>query len=375
MNFGFEEEQELLRREIRKFLDEQCPMEEVRRLAQSSDGYSREQWKQLAELGWLGLMLPEAYGGAELTWVDAVVLLEETGRSLFPSPLISTTLAGSAIADLGSEDQKGRWLPGLADGSRIGTIAFLEDNDVLGPAGIQLRGRPRGDAFLLSGEKRLVADVEQADLWLVPFRVGDPEDAIAIAVVERDADGASGRPLPSIDRTKRTGTLQLDEVPVGPDALLGPPAGASLGLSRVLDRGALALCAEVIGAAEAALRITVEFAKQREQFGHPIGHFQGVKHPLAEMYVEVESLKSLLYYAAWAIDEDPEVAPAAISRAKAYAADAFTRIGIDGIQLHGGVGYTLEYDIQLYLKRSKWARSMYGDADYHYDRVARARGL
>ena len=119
----------------------------------------------------------------------------------------------------------------------------------------------------------------------------------------------------------------------------------------------------------------MEFAKQRVQFGHPIGHFQGVKHPLAEMYVEVESLKSLLYYAAWTIEEDPEAGPAAVSRAKAYAADAFTRIGIDGIQLHGGVGYTLEYDIQLYLKRSKWARSMYGDADYHYDRIAAARGL
>ena len=375
MNFGIEEEQELLRHEVRKFLDEQCPMEQVRRLAQEADGYAHAHWKQLAELGWLGLIVPEAYGGAGLSWIDAVVVLEETGRSLFPSPLVSTLLAGSAVADLGSEDQKRRWLPGLADGSRIGTIAFLEENDRVGAAGIQLRGQPDGQGFLLTGEKRFVADVEQADLWVVPFRVGDSEHEIALAVVEGEQNGIARRTLRSIDATKRVGVLRLDGVRVGPDALLGPAGDAAPGFARLLDRGAVAIAAEVVGAAEEALRITVEFAKQRVQFGHPIGHFQGVKHPLAEMYVEVESLKSLLYYAAWTIEEDPEAGPTAVSRAKAYAADAFTRIGIDGIQLHGGVGYTLEYDIQLYLKRSKWARSMYGDADYHYDRIAAARGL
>ncbi len=375
MNFGFEEEQELLRREIRKFLDEQCPIERVRSIAQDPDGYERAHWKQLAELGWLGLIVPEAYGGAGLSWIDAVVLFEETGRSLFPSPLVSTVLTGATIADLGSDDQKRRWLPGLADGSRIGTIAFLEEHDRVGAAGIQLRGQPSGDGFLLTGEKHFVADVEQADLWVVPFRVGESEDAIGLAVVEGEQNGISGRTLRSIDTTKRVGVLQLDAVRIGPEALLGRPGEAAPGFMRLLDRGAVAVTAEVIGAAEEALRITVEFAKQRVQFGHPIGHFQGVKHPLAEMYVEVESLKSLLYYAAWALEEDPELGPVAVSRAKAYAADAFTRIGIDGIQLHGGVGYTLEYDIQLYLKRSKWARSMYGDADYHHDRIAIARGL
>ena len=375
MNFGFEEEQDLLRQEVRKFLDDQCPLSEVRRLVESPDGYARDHWKQLAELGWLGLTLPESYGGAGLSWIDAIVVLEETGRTLFPSPLISTTLAGAAIANLGTEEQKRRWLPGLANGSRIGTLAFLEENDLLGAEGIQLRGKPQGEGFSLEGQKCFVADVEQADLWVVPFRIGDAPNDIALGVIEAEAGGISHHALPCIDSTKRVGMLSLADVEIGGESLLGRGAKAAGAYAHVLDLGALALSAEVIGAAEAALHITVEFAKQRVQFGEPIGHFQGVKHPLAEMYVEVESLKSLLYYAAWAIDELPEQAPLAVSRAKAYAADAFTRIGIDGIQLHGAVGYTLEYDIQLYLKRSKWARSMYGDADYHYDRIAQSRGL
>jgi alkylation response protein AidB-like acyl-CoA dehydrogenase len=375
MNFGFSEEQELLRQEVRKFLDGQCPIPEVRRIADTPDGYSKEQWKQLAELGWLGLVVPERHGGADLGWEELVVLLEETGRSLFPAPLISTTLAACAILESGSDSQKERWLPRIADGSCIGTLAVIEEDDVLGPAGIQLRGEPDGDGFVLRGEKRFVPDGAQASLVVVAFRTGDGPEDLSLALVETSTDGVSTEEVRTIDRTKRLATLKLDGARVGPEAILGRPGSAAGAIAGLLDRGAIAVTAEMIGASEGAHALTVQYAKDRVQFGSPIGRFQGVKHPLAEGYVDIESMKSLLYYAAWALDASPEEVARSASKAKGLASEAFTRIGVTGIQLHGAVGYTEEYDIQLYLKRSKWARPMYGGEDYHYDRVATLGGI
>ncbi len=375
MNFGFTEEQELLRQEARKLLDERCPLEEVRKLAETPLGYAEELWRDLGALGWTGLTIPEAYGGAGLGWVDLVVLLEETGRSLFPSPLISTTLAASALLDAGSEEQRARFLPRLADGSRIGTLALFDSSDAQDPSAITLAGRRSDAGYELSGTKRFVADPDAADLFVVAFSSGEAADDLSLALVERESAGVSSQSFPTLDRTKRMGNLVLDGVRVAPEDLLGEPGRAAPAIARLLDRGAVAVTGEMIGAAEGALHLTVQYAKDRIQFDQPIGKYQGVKHPLAEMYVDVESFKSLLYYAAWALDESPGEVARSASLAKAYASDAFARIGIDGVQLHGAVGYTAEYDIQLYLKRSKWARPVYGDADHHYERVARLGGL
>ena len=371
MNFGFSEEQELLRQEVRKLLDAQAPMETVRAIAETPEGFSRDLWKQMGELGWLGLTIPESYGGAGLGMVDLVVVLEETGRSLLPSPLVATTLAAAAIRDFGSEAQRARWLPRLADGSAIGTIAVQEAGDRLDPAGVRLAGRRDGDGWRLTGEKIEVLDGGVADLFVVAFRTGAGDDEIALGVVERGAPGLAPRPTPSIDRTRRVARVRFEDVAVAADAVL--PAPGAPAFARLLDRAAAVVTAETIGAAEAALRLTVDYARERVQFGSPIGRFQGVKHPLAEMHVDVESFKSLLYYAAWCLDQDDPETPRFVSMAKAYAGEAFARIGIDGVQLHGGVGYTWEYDIQMYLKRSKWARAAFGDPDHHYDRVARLR--
>ncbi len=375
MNFGFTEEQELLRAEVRKFLDEHAPLEQVRKWMETPEGFSRELWKQIAELGWPGLLVPEPHGGAGLGFVDLTVVLEETGRTLLPSPLLATTLAAATIRDAGSSAQQARWLPSLADGSAIGTVAVLEAQGHLDPAGILLRGTRQGDAWLLAGEKHFVLDAGAADLFVVAFRSGNAPEALGLAVIECQTQGVRVRTTSNLDATRRLGTLRLDAVRVPTDRVLGEPGAAAPALARLLDRGAAAVTAEMIGAAEGALALTVTYAKQREQFGSPIGRFQGVKHPLAEMYVDVESFKSLLYYAAWALDESPEEVPRAVSLAKAYASEAFARIGLDTVQLHGGIGYTWEYDAQLYLKRSKWARPAFGDAAYHYDRVARLGGL
>ena len=210
---------------------------------------------------------------------------------------------------------------------------------------------------------------------MVPFRSGSGTEDLALAIVEAGAPGVAAEDLPAMDRTKRLGRLVLDGARVPAEAILGAPGASGPSLARVVDRATAGVTAEMIGAAEGVVSLTTEYAKDRIQFGAPIGRYQGVKHPLAEMYVDVESWKSLLYYAAWALDESPEEAPRYVSMAKAYASEAFARIGIDAVQLHGAVGYTWEYDVHLYLKRSKWARPMYGDADYHYDRVASLGGL
>jgi alkylation response protein AidB-like acyl-CoA dehydrogenase len=374
MDFGFSEEQELLRAEVRKFLDQNASLAEVRKIVETPAGFAPELWRRMAELGWVGLTLPDEHGGVGLGFVDLTVVLEETGRSLFPSPLISTVLAASAIQRTGSAEQRARWLPALAGGSRIGAVALAGRDDRLDSDGIGFAGSRAGDAWELSGELPVVFDVGRADLLVAAFRCGGGSEC-ALAVLDAGAQGVERRVHRQLDTTKQSGSLRLDRARVEGDALLGAPGSAWPHVARLLDLGAFAVAAEAVGAAEGALALTVAFAKQRVQFGSPIGRFQGVKHPLAEMFVDVESVKSLVYYAAWALDEGAPDAPVAVSRAKAWAAEAFARIGLDAVQLHGGVGYTAEYDAQLYLKRAKWARPAFGDADHHYDRVAALGGL
>ena len=367
MNFGFTEEQGFLRDAVRKFVDDRCPMAEVRRLMRTPNAHSPELWTALAEQGSLGLLIPEEYGGAGLAWVDFVVVLEEAGRTLMPSPLVSTVLAAVALQEAGSSAQRSRWLPRLADGRSIGTLAVLDASDRQGIAGVGLLAEAAGEVDVLSGEKRFVPDAGAADVFVVAYRAGS---ALRLGLVRRDAPGVRVELVPSLDETKRSGTLVLDGVRIGPDdRLSGADPEATLEL--LLDCGRVAVTAEGIGAAEGALALTVQYAKDRVQFGSPIGRFQGVKHRLADIWVDTESIKSLLYYAAWAIDNRRDELPRYASLAKAYLAEAFTRIGVDCVQLHGAVGYTIEYDIQLYLKRSKWLRPMFGDGDYHRDRLAR----
>jgi len=367
MNFGLTEEQQILRNVARRFLDEQAPISKVRDVMESPEAFDDKLWSAMAELGWLGLTIDEAHGGVGLGFVDLAVLLEETGRGLLPGPLVSTSLAAAAISEFGSDDQKQRYLPSLADGSAIGTLAILEDSETLGPDGIELAGAKDGDGFRLTGAKRFVHDAGIATLFIVPFRVGA---GIAFAVVQSSAEGVSAQSHKTMDETKRIGDLALDNVLVSKDDVLAGVSDGDSALAYLLDLAAVAVTAEMIGAMTAAHEMTTQYAKDRDQFGAPIGKYQGVKHPLAEMYVDIETSRSLVYYAAWCIDENPQALPKAAARAKAYASEAFTRIGIDGVGLHGAIGFTAEYDVQLYLKRSKWALPAFGDAEFHYQRIA-----
>lgn len=368
MNFGFTPEQEQLRDQLRRFLDDRAPMPVVRNLVAQAPGFSRELWRAAAELGWLGLVVPEDYDGLGLGWVDVLVVLEETGRSLFPSPFISHTLAQSLLIAAGSEAQKRAHLPDWVNGARIAVPALLDRPDVFSPDGVTLTGRVEAGAFVLDGAKRFVDDAGAADVFLVAFRPGTAGD-VRVAIVDRQATGVHVTADATMDATKRTGTVRFEGVRVAADALL--PSADFKSLSQLLDRGAVAVTAEAVGAMEQLLAITSQYAKDRVQFGERIGRYQGVKHRLAEIFVDVESVKSLVYYAAWCCDHSAAQLPRAASLAKAYAAEAFPRIGIDGVQLHGAIGYTADYDIQLYLKRAKWVRPMFGDADHHYERAYR----
>jgi len=373
MNFGLTEDQEHLRDAARKFLEEQCPMEEVRRLMNEPAGYSEKLWAEIAELGWTGLVTAEEYGGAGLGFIELIVLLEETGRGLFPSPLISTLLAGSVIDDIGSGGQKSGALSALAAGEEIGAIAIFDCPDDISRAGIATRGTTDGDEIVLQGGKTHVIDAPSASLFVVAFR--DEADDVQLALVPSGTDGVTVESLDTLDKSKRIGHVDLASVRVPRDAILGDAESAWPAIERVMDRGAIATTAEILGAGQAALDLTVQFAKDRVQFGSPIGRYQGVKHPLAEIYVDLESIRSLLYYAAWAVEENSSDLSSAASQAKAFATEAFLKIGVAGVQLHGAVGYTEEYDIQLYLKRSKWARPVFGDENHHLDRVASLGGL
>jgi alkylation response protein AidB-like acyl-CoA dehydrogenase len=376
MNFGFTEEQEMLRAEVRKFLDSKAPLEEVRKIMETDSGYSPKLWEEMAQLGWLGLLVPEDFGGVGLGWVDLTVLLEETGRSLYPSPLLACTLAVIALCENGSKAQQQRWLPGLADGSRIFSVALQEADDRLGPEGIQATSRRESGKLVVSGEKHFVPFATAAQHFIVAFRNGEQPNDVSLAVIDRDADGVEVVETRSIDTTKRFGVLTLSDVAIADDCVLGESSPADWpAIARLFDHAAASVTAEAVGAAEGGHALIVEYAKQRVQFGSLIGRYQGVKHPLAEMYVDIESIKSLLYYAAWCLDESQEEAALYVSMSKAYMSDAFTRIGIDGIELHGALGYTWEYDAQLYLKRSKWVKSAYGGSDHHYGRVADLGGL
>jgi alkylation response protein AidB-like acyl-CoA dehydrogenase len=383
MNFGFTDGQDFLRSEARRFMAERCPLGEVRRIGEEQSGFCPRLWSEIAELGWPGLTIAEVHGGAGLSWLDLVVLLEEAGRHLLPLPLLSTSVAARAIAEAGSEDQQTRWLPGLASGKQIGTLAIYEEPDSIDPEHINLRALQKPDGgWQLEGVKAFVPDAAHATLFVVAVRATSTGggEALRFAVVPAETPGIAIENFPIMDLTKPMAAVRFRSVEITEDMMLatGDPTDADSHVEqyeRVVSRAAAALSAEMAGAADANLQLAIDYAKERIQFGSPIGRYQSVKHPLAEMFQELESFKSLLYYAAWALDERPEEAARYVSMAKARGCECVERIGIDAIQIHGAVGYTWEYDPQLYLKRSKWSRAMYGDADHHYDQIASMGGL
>ncbi len=375
MDIGFSEEQELLRDTARKFLDAECDTKFVRRMMATDEAVTPEFWHQLAEQGWLGIAYAEEDGGSGLGLIDLVVLMEEIGRAVMPGPFPATVLlGGAAIAEAGAPATRQEWLPRIAAGETKATLAASEPNARWDAAGITASARETRGGFTLSGTKLFVPDAHLADLLVVAARSRDGstmEDGISLFLVPKATNGVAVRLLPSVDETRKLCEVRLDNAALPASALLGELHQGWPALSRVIDRAAVALSAELCGAAQRVLDITVDYAKMRVAFGKPIGSYQGVKHKCADMLIEIENAKSLTYYAAWAFDQGEPDAAMAVSMAKAAASDAGRKVCAAGIQLHGGIGMTWEHDLQLYLKRAKASEIAFGDATWHRERIAR----
>jgi alkylation response protein AidB-like acyl-CoA dehydrogenase len=365
LNFSFSEEQEELRATARAFLADRSGSDDVRRAMESATGWDEGLWKQLAgELGWTAVHIPEAYGGIGLGYVELVGLVEVMGEALLCAPFFSTVCLGAnAILCAGSEEQKRELLPGLAEGR---TRASLATGDV------RVEALRDGDDWLLSGEAGHVLDGHSADLVIVPARTGA---GVGLFAVPGHAAGFARRGLPTLDRTRRLARLSLGDVRLPGAALLGDDAAGEAAFARTLDLACVALAAEQVGGAQRCLDLSVAYAREREQFGRPIGSFQSIKHTCADMMVRVEAARSAAYWAGCAAaQDDPELAVLA-SAAKATASEAYFACAGDAIQVHGGVGFTWEYDVHLYFKRARASESFLGEPAWHRERVARHMGL
>jgi alkylation response protein AidB-like acyl-CoA dehydrogenase len=373
MDFGFSEEQEMLRKSARDFLAKECPMSYVRRMMEDELGTSTDLWRKMAELGWTGLVFPESYGGAGLDMVDLVVVLEEMGRVVMPGPFLSTVLlGGSAFLEAGNEIQKSRWLKGIAEGTVKATLAVVELSGRWDAGGIETTAAADSGGYRISGTKLFVPDAHVADVIVVAARTdrGTGEEGISLFAVEVPKEGVSIVPLQTMDQTRKLCEVGLGQVRVGPEALLGARGQGWPIVKRIFDRAKVGLCAEMCGGAERVLEMSVEYAKVRVQFDKPIGSFQAIQHKCANMLLQVESAKSATYYAAWAVANDVPEAPLAAAMAKAYTSDAYRIVAGEGIQIHGGIGFTWEHDMHIYFKRAKGSEFTFGDATYNREIVA-----
>ena len=373
MQLILSEDQELLAKTALDFAREHSPVSRVRELRDRDDptGFSRALWKQMAELGWVGILIPESHGGAGLGLADLAVVLEALGRSLVPEPFLSTVLLGAqAIAEGGSEAQQRAWLPGVAAGEKLLTLAWQEAGSRYELERIATRAEPDGDGWRLHGEKIQVPDAHVVDALIVTARTGASAESIGLFLVPAAAPGLSVERQRRID-TRNAGRVRLDGVRVGRDAVL---AGGGALLARVVDRATAGLCAEMLGAMSQVFENTLQYLKTRVQFGVPIGSFQALKHRAAKLFMEIELARSAVMAAVRAADEADAEFPALVSLAKARCSDAFVLAANEGVQMHGGVGMTDEYDLGFYMKRSRVAEMTFGDAAWHRARWARLHG-
>jgi alkylation response protein AidB-like acyl-CoA dehydrogenase len=360
-------EHEALRDSVRSFLAHRSPESQVRRLMAEQAGFDKDAWGVMAKgLGIVGLTIPEAYGGSGFTAIEQGVVLEEMGRSLLCAPFFATAVLAPALLALsGDTEAQQRYLPGIASGELIATLALSEDTSRWDASGVCLAAVPSGGGWTLTGVKSFVLDGMDADVVFVVARVADK---IGVFAVETDAPGLTRNALPALDQTRRLARLGFERVPGTPVGDLG--AGSDL-VRKVLDHAAAALAMEQVGGAGRVLEQAVDYAKTRFQFGRAIGSFQAVKHKCADMLVLVEQARAVAYHATeTAVSTPPELRVAA-SLAKAFCSAAYTRVAGENIQIHGGIGFTWEHSAHLYLKRAKSSAALFGDPMYHRDLIGR----
>lgn len=371
MNFGYSDEQEELRAVVRRFLAERSPESEVRRLMATDEGYDPAVWAEMAsDLALLGLGLPEAYGGEGYGPLEQAVVFEEMGAVLLCAPYFSSVALGAnAILFVGTEEDRHRYLPSIAAGTTIATLALTDDAGRWDLRETSTTATSLHGEYRLNGVRSYVTDGSLASLVLVP---ATSDEGLSLFAVEGDAVGLTRTLLPTMDQTRKQSRLEFHDVTA---TLVGPAGEALGGLLTTTQVAAAALAAEQVGGAQRVLDDAVAYAKHRVQFGRPIGSFQAIKHQCADMLLDVESAKSAAFYAAWSAQERNEELPMAASLAKSFCSEAFFHCASESIQIHGGVGFTWEHAAHLFFKRAKSSELLLGDPAYHRELLAERLGI
>ncbi len=368
MDFDLSKAQKLLQQSARDFFTRECKPERVRELMATETAYDAELWQAMADQGFTGLTIPEEYGGLGLSLVDLIAVAEEMGRACLPGPFLSTLWAASLIERAGNEGQRKQYLEPISAGELKATVALLEESADWNADAVQLRAEKDGKEYRLRGAKHFVTDAAVADVIIVVARDGDD---LVLLPVEKGAAGVTVIATPGIDATRKLYSVEFDNAAVPESSALAFTTKTKEALEAATDVANVAICAEMLGGMQWTLENTVEYAKTRQQFGKPIGIYQAVQHQCADMFNYAESARSAVYYAAWTVSENDPSAKLAVSVAKGYASDAAREVGNRGVQIHGGIGFTWEHNIQLYYKRAKASEIMFGDANCHREEIAR----
>ena len=377
MDLALSEEQEMLKTMARDFLTDKFPKTVVKEMEESEPGYSPELWKEMAGLGWMGLAFPEKYGGSDMSFLDLAILLEEMGRACLPGPYFSTVvLGGSTILDAGSEEQKGEYLPKIASGELVFTLALTEPSARYDADSIETKATADKDGYIINGTKLFVPDANVADYMLVVARTeaeAKGEEGITIFIVDAKSPGISHTVLKTIANDKLCEVV-FDKVKVPKENILGELNQGWSEVQKIIQRGAVAKCCEMVGCIQQALDMTVDYAKERRQYDRPIGSFQVIQHYCADMATDVDGTRLSTYQAAWMLSEGlPCTKEVAI--AKAWAGEACQRVMALAHQIHGAIGVTIDHDLQYYTRRAKAAEVSFGDASFYREIVAQEMGL
>jgi alkylation response protein AidB-like acyl-CoA dehydrogenase len=376
IDFALAPEQEALQQSAREFLAKECPPLLVRDCMPVADGVPRGLYRELAALGWMGVLVPEAQGGLGLGAIELAALCEELGRVAAPGPFLSTQLAIAALLRGGTAAQKRTWLPRLMAGEAFGALAYHEEGAGHDAASVQLRATRARDGFVLTGHKPLVLDAPAADLLLVAARTrpGRADDGVTLFAVDRGHAGVHVTPHAVLDITRRVGTVELRRAHLGRDTVVGGEGKGGALLARLLDLASLGIAADSLGGAARTLEMALEYAKVREQFGRKIGSFQAIKHLLAEMVADVEPARSLVWHAAYAADRSTRERARAAAIAKAALSDVYSRTARRSVEIHGGIGFTWEFDLNIWFKRAHLSEGLFGDPVWHRERLATLDG-